>query len=97
MYNVDGCSECFLITNSRNFYDKGESENKKYVVKAGDKSTIVRSRQGKNLEETVKSLKEIVQYMVFFRGIRLSEIVGDFIKDEMGNWWLVNIKAFKIR
>lgn len=33
--------------------------------------------------------------MVFFRGIHINELVGDFIKDEMGNWWLINIKAFK--
>jgi hypothetical protein len=24
------------------------------------------------------------------------ELVGDFLKDEQGNWWLVNIKAFLI-
>lgn len=65
------------------------------MVRAGDRAVVVRSRQGNNLEETVKYLKEIVRYMVFFRGIRLEEIVGDFIKDEMGNWWLINIKAFK--
>ncbi len=34
--------------------------------------------------------------MTFHRGISISEIVGDFIKDEMENWWLVGIKAFKI-
>lgn len=22
--------------------------------------------------------------------------MGDFIKDEMGNWWLINVKAFKM-
>ena len=26
----------------------------------------------------------------------MSEVVGDFVKDEEGNWWLVGIKAFKI-
>ncbi len=34
--------------------------------------------------------------MTFFRGIDLSEIVGDFIKDELGNWWLLNVKGFKV-
>lgn len=34
--------------------------------------------------------------MNFQRGINLSELVGDFVKDEQGNWWLVNIKAFRI-
>jgi len=33
--------------------------------------------------------------MKVYRGIDLSEIVGDFIKDEAGNWWLINIKAFQ--
>ena len=33
--------------------------------------------------------------MMFFRGITIEELVGDFVKDETGNWWLVNIKAFK--
>jgi len=34
--------------------------------------------------------------MSFQRGVNLKELVGDFIKDEEGNWWLVNIKAFKV-
>jgi len=59
-----------LITNTRNFYDN-EPENKKFVVRPGDKSTIVKSKQGKNLEETNKYLKQIVQYMMFFRGITI--------------------------
>lgn len=41
-------------------------------------------------------MKEIVRYMRFQRGINLLELVGDFLKDEEGNWWLVNIKAFLI-
>lgn len=34
--------------------------------------------------------------MRFQRGINLLELVGDFVKDESGNWWLVNVKAFRI-
>jgi len=34
--------------------------------------------------------------MRFQRGVTFTELVGDFIKDEEGNWWLVNIKAFII-
>ena len=34
--------------------------------------------------------------MSFQRGISLTELVGDFVKDEEGSWWLVNIKAFKV-
>lgn len=35
--------------------------------------------------------------MLFVKGIELSELVGDFIKDESDNWWLINIKAFKVQ
>lgn len=34
--------------------------------------------------------------MQFFRGLDITDLVGDFIKDQRGNWWLINIKAFKI-
>jgi hypothetical protein len=59
----------YLITSTRNFYDKNEPENKKFIVKAGDKSNIVKSKQGKALQETEKYLKEIVKYLKLFRGI----------------------------
>ena len=32
--------------------------------------------------------------MNFHLGIKFEEIVGDFIRDESGIWWLVNIKGF---
>jgi hypothetical protein len=96
IYNRDSSSECFLITNTRDFYGSTEPENRKYVASAGDRSTIVKSKQGTNLQQTMKPLREIVQYMKFFRGIELSEVVGDFIKDEAGNWWMVNIKALRV-
>jgi hypothetical protein len=47
-------------------------ENKKFVVKAGDRSTIVKSKQGKSLQETEKYLKEIVKYFKLFRGIEIT-------------------------
>jgi hypothetical protein len=28
--------------------------------------------------------------------VEFDELVGDFIKDEAGKWWLINIKAFKL-
>lgn len=51
--------------------------------------------QGKHLTETGKYLQNITNFMKVYRGIDMSEIVGDFIKDEAGNWWLINIKAFQ--
>ena len=66
------------------------------VVKPDKKSTIVKSKQGIILKETIKYLEEVVKYFRFQRGIKFTELVGDFIRDEVGNWWLVNVKAFKI-
>jgi len=55
----------------------------------------VKAIQGKHLNETGKYLQNITNFMKVYRGIEMSEIVGDFIKDEAGNWWLINIKAFQ--
>jgi hypothetical protein len=30
----------------------------------------------------------------FHTGALFSEFVGDFVKDEAGIWWLINVKAF---
>lgn len=51
------------------------------VVKPDKKSTIVKSKQGIILKQTIKYLEEIVKYFRFQRGIKLTELVGDFIKD----------------
>ena len=95
-------SHCFLITNKPSYFDEEVPENKRYIVTnahshvSSKKATIVRSATGRNLFETLPFLKEIVRYMRFQRGINLLELVGDFVKDEEGNWWLVNVKAFLI-
>lgn len=34
--------------------------------------------------------------MRFQRGVNLLQLVADFVKDEEGNWWLVNVKAFLV-
>ena len=45
------------------------------------KFTIVKSTTGLHLKDTLPTLKQIVKYMRFQRGINIMEIVGDFIKD----------------
>ena len=45
------------------------------------KFTIVKSTTGLHLKDTLPTLKQIVKYMRFQRGINIIEIVGDFIKD----------------
>lgn len=48
------------------------------------------------MEETAPYLQNIVKYLQDNLRVRFEELVGDFIKDESGIWWLVNIKAFKL-
>ena len=80
-------SHCFLITNKTTFYDEQATENRKFLIsyqpgKYDEKLTdIVKSSSGRNLKETLPFLKEIVKFLRFQRGIILSEIVGDFVKD----------------
>jgi hypothetical protein len=72
-------------------------------VKVGDSnkgkpspSRIVKAIQGKHLTQTSQYLTTIIDFMKLYRGVNFSEMVGDFIKDEAGNWWLINIKAFQV-
>ena len=102
VFSKNSHSHCFLITNKVSYFDEEVPQNKRFLVTnphshvSAKKSTIVRSATGKNLNSTLPFLNEIVRYMRFQRGINLLELVGDFVKDEQGNWWLVNIKAFLI-
>ncbi len=57
---------------------------------------MVRAQQGKHLSETMQYNVNIVKYFGWMMGIELGELVCDYIKDEMGTWWLINVKAFRI-
>lgn len=39
-------------------------------------------------------VKNIVDYVSRYLSIRFKEMVCDFVKDEGGNWWFINVKAF---
>lgn len=56
--------------------------------------TIIQTSQGKNVEETTPYLLNIVKFLHIHLGIKFKELVGDFVKDESGIWWLINIKGF---
>lgn len=56
--------------------------------------TIVQTCRGKQVEETVPYLVNIVRYLDVHLKMRFQELVGDFIKDESGVWWMINIKGF---
>lgn len=34
------------------------------------------------------------RYLKIHLNVDFEELIGDFIKDESGNWWLINIKGY---
>lgn len=55
--------------------------------------TIVNTCRGKYVEETVPYIQNILSYLHIQLGITFKEFVVDFIKDESGIWWLINVKG----
>ena len=39
-------------------------------------------------------VKNIVDFVSRYLEIKFKEFVCDFIRDEGGNWWFINVKAF---
>lgn len=59
--------------------------------------SIIYTSQGKAVEETSEYLLNIVKFMKHHVNLRIDKLVGDFIKDEEGTWWLINVKAFALK
>ncbi len=38
-----------------------------------------------------------MRYIRIHLGLIFEEFIGDFIKDEAGTWWLVNVKGYKLK
>ena len=45
-------------------------------------------------KETLKYVKNIVEFVSRNLKIHFKEFVCDFVKDGSGNWWFINVKAF---
>ena len=56
--------------------------------------TIVNTCRGKYVEETTPYIENIIKYFWIHLKVSFQEFIADFIKDESGNWWLINVKAF---
>jgi LMBR1 domain-containing protein 1 len=54
------------------------------------------SQKGKYIEETTPYIENLLKYLYVHLKVTFKEFVCDFIKDESGIWWLINIKAFTI-
>jgi LMBR1 domain-containing protein 1 len=60
-------------------------------------SCTIYKNEGIQATETSQQLENIVKYIRINLGVLFEELIGDFIKDESGNWWLVNIKGYLLR
>lgn len=100
IWRKNGQNQAWMITNKVDFTstDPKHSELNKNCtnLKNMNSCSIIQIKTGKNLEETCQYLENIVKFFEEHRKLRLEEIVGDFIKDDDGVWWLINIKGFKI-
>ena len=90
----------YILTNKIKFLNE-EIKNPylKFVVnsKEPDSYSIFCSSSGKHLEETMIYMNNIVKFIESHSDIIFDELAGDFIKDEEGIWWFINLKAMKIK
>jgi len=42
-------------------------------------------------------IKIINRFLRIHLGVEFEELIGEFIKDESGTWWLVNIKGYLLK
>lgn len=90
----------WVVTNKHGFYEPFEPnvpETDVYCVnphKMGN-CTIVQSIRGRYVDETAPYVANIVKFIEHnFPAVRFEEFIGDFVKDESENWWLINVRGF---
>ena len=88
----------YILTNKANYHDDIKNQHLKFVVNSKETKSYFAfySTSGKHLEETMKYMKNIVKFIESHSDIVFDELVGDFVKDEAGIWWFINLKAMKI-
>ena len=90
----------YIFTNKANYLDE-EVKNQylKFVINSKEQGSYSAfySSSGKHLEETMAYMKNIVKFIESHSDIIFDELVGDFVKDEAGIWWFINLKAMKIK
>ena len=89
----------YILTNKANYHDEVRNQNLKYVVNSRETSSYSAfySTSGKHLEETMFYMNNIVKFIENHSDIILDELAGDFVKDEAGIWWFINLKAMKVK
>ena len=89
----------YILTNKANYHDEVRNQNLKYVVNSRETNSYFAfySTSGKHLEETLFYMNNIVKFIENHSDIILDELAGDFVKDEAGIWWFINLKAMKVK
>ena len=90
-------SYAWIITNKNDFYnDEIKNEMSKYIAnpRQMNSCTIVHTCRGKYVEETTPLINNIIYYLNVHLNVTFAEFIADFIKDEAGIWWLINVKGF---
>ena len=90
----------YIFTNKANYLDE-EVKNQylKFVINSKEQGSYSAfySSSGKHLEETMAYMNNIVKFIESHSDVIFDELVGDFVKDEAGIWWFINLKAMKIK
>ena len=89
----------YILTNKANYHDDVKNQYLKYVINSKDIDSYFAfySTSGKHLEETMLYMNNIVKFIENHSDIIFDELAGDFLKDEAGIWWFINLKAMKIK
>jgi len=103
VWRRDGKNYAWIITNKINFNGKEEKEKKQLEynsyctnVKLMSSSSIIQIKKGKILDDTIFFLENMVKYFQEHKKIKFDELIADFIKDENGVLWLIDVKGFLI-
>ena len=89
----------YILTNKANYHDEVKNQYLKYVINSKETNSYYSfySTSGKHLEETMFYMNNIVKFIENHSDIIFDELAGDFVKDEAGIWWFINLKAMKIK
>ena len=74
-----------------------ETDNEKYAVDTNKEfsCSIIQINSGKNLDDTIQYIENLVKFLEPNMAIKFTEMVCDFIKDESDIWWMIRVVAFK--
>lgn len=90
--------DCWIISSNYEYdsQDPKITEQMKYVTmpKVRKACSVFRSTKSGFLKETIGYINNLRQYLLRELQVSFEEFVGDFIKDEGGNWWFVSVRAF---